>query len=178
MTTKQKVGAAIAAVLILGLVFGGDDAVDEPAAPTATAPAPQPEPEPEPAPAPDPEPAGPPMDLGDDPYLDGLWAACSMDDYDACDDLYWESPLGSEYEAFALERLDELDAREPAPAPERPATDLVMGLVWAGMDTEARAEICLGVGLFGADGAAEMIVAEAPEFPVDEVADWLARKCR
>ena len=167
MTTKQKVGAGIAAFLVIGLVFGGDDAVDEPAAPTATAPAPQPEP----------EPTGPPMDLGDDEYLDQLWAMCAADNYDACDDLFWESPLGSEYEAFAMERLDELDEQRP-PADDLFSTDFFMDLVWDGMDTEARAEICLGVGLFGADGAAEMIVAEAPDFPVDEVADWLTRACR
>lgn len=37
---------------------------------------------------------------GDDAYLDGLWDACEAGDWAACDALYSESPLGSEYEAF------------------------------------------------------------------------------
>ena len=39
---------------------------------------------------------------GDDPELDVLWDACEAGDDVACDDLYWESPLGSEYESFGL----------------------------------------------------------------------------
>ena len=175
MTRNQKIVAAVIGVLVLGSVFGGDDAADAPAAPApATAPAPAPEPAPEPQP--DPEPVGPPMDLGDDPDLDALWFACGAGDYDACDDLYWDSPLGSEYEAFALERLDELEAEGAGPTPD---TALVMDLVWAGMDDTERAEICLGVGLFGADGAAEIIAESAgPGFDVGEIADWLREKCR
>lgn len=37
---------------------------------------------------------------GDDPYLDGLWDACDQGDMVACDDLFNESPLGSDYESF------------------------------------------------------------------------------
>jgi hypothetical protein len=37
---------------------------------------------------------------GDDPTLDALWDACDEGDGQACDDLYWGSPVGSEYEAF------------------------------------------------------------------------------
>ena len=43
---------------------------------------------------------GEPNAYGDDPYLDSLWDACAGGDVQACDDLYWESPLGSEYESF------------------------------------------------------------------------------
>lgn len=38
---------------------------------------------------------------GDDPTLDALYDACAAGDMVACDDLYWDSPLGSDYEAFA-----------------------------------------------------------------------------
>src|SRR5690606_4400453 len=38
---------------------------------------------------------------GDDPALDALWDACEAGDGQACDDLYMDSPLGSEYEEFA-----------------------------------------------------------------------------
>jgi hypothetical protein len=37
---------------------------------------------------------------GDDPELDALWDACAAGDNVACDDLYSQSPFGSEYEAF------------------------------------------------------------------------------
>lgn len=39
---------------------------------------------------------------GDDPYLDGLYDGCAEGDDHACDDLYWESGPGTEYEDFAL----------------------------------------------------------------------------
>ncbi len=38
---------------------------------------------------------------GDDPILDALWDDCEAGVLRACDDLWWDSPVGSEYEAFA-----------------------------------------------------------------------------
>jgi hypothetical protein len=38
--------------------------------------------------------------FGDDPQLDALWTACSDGDAEACDDLFWDSPIDSEYETF------------------------------------------------------------------------------
>ncbi len=46
--------------------------------------------------------AGEPFAFGDDPELDVLYTACADGDFVACDDLYFASPIGSEYEAFAL----------------------------------------------------------------------------
>lgn len=37
---------------------------------------------------------------GDDPHLDSLWDGCAGGDMAACDQLYLESPIGSEYEDF------------------------------------------------------------------------------
>lgn len=37
---------------------------------------------------------------GDDPELDALWDSCQTGSGTACDDLYWASPGGSEYEDF------------------------------------------------------------------------------
>jgi len=37
---------------------------------------------------------------GDDPALDALWDDCAAGDYEACDDLYWQSPIGSAYEGY------------------------------------------------------------------------------
>lgn len=39
---------------------------------------------------------------GSDPELDVLWDGCANGDAIACDDLYWASPLDSDYERFAL----------------------------------------------------------------------------
>ena len=37
---------------------------------------------------------------GDNPELDALWDACEDGDGQACDDLYFSSAIGSEYEEF------------------------------------------------------------------------------
>lgn len=37
---------------------------------------------------------------GDDPALDALWDDCAAGDMAACDELYWSSPVGSDYEDF------------------------------------------------------------------------------
>lgn len=43
---------------------------------------------------------GEPDVYGDDPDLDALWDGCEAGDWEACDDLYRQSPIGSEYERF------------------------------------------------------------------------------
>ena len=37
---------------------------------------------------------------GDNAYLDGLWDACTAENWQACDDLYMQSDVGSGYEAY------------------------------------------------------------------------------
>jgi len=37
---------------------------------------------------------------GDNAYLDGLWDACTAEDWQACDDLFMQSDVGSGYEAY------------------------------------------------------------------------------
>lgn len=39
-------------------------------------------------------------DYGSDPALDALWDACTARDWQACDDLYSQSPAGSTYESY------------------------------------------------------------------------------
>ncbi len=41
-----------------------------------------------------------PYDYGDDPTLDALWDDCAGGSGDACDSLFFDSPIGSMYEAF------------------------------------------------------------------------------
>jgi hypothetical protein len=161
---------------VIGSAFGESDdpVVEAPAAPPVVeAPAPEPEPEP----APEPEPEADPDTYGDDAELDALWTKCAIDDLDACDELYWTSPLGSGYEAYALDRIAELD--QSVQQGEQDIADefgaaFFLDMLWADMDLSERAEICLGVGLFGAEGAAQIIVDEAPAFDVGDVAAWLA----
>jgi hypothetical protein len=43
---------------------------------------------------------GEPFIYGDDPELDVLWDGCAVGDTVACDDLYFLSPVDSEYEWF------------------------------------------------------------------------------
>lgn len=54
-------------------------------------------------------PAREPFTYGDDPFLDELWDECEnspgQSGMDACFDLFFESPVGSDYEAFAEEML-------------------------------------------------------------------------
>lgn len=46
------------------------------------------------------ESADAPYSFGDDATLDALWTSCGDGDMQACDDLYQESPVGSQYESF------------------------------------------------------------------------------
>jgi S1-C subfamily serine protease len=45
--------------------------------------------------------SGGPQSYGDDDTLDGLYDSCAAGDLGACDDLWWSSAYGSDYEAFA-----------------------------------------------------------------------------
>jgi hypothetical protein len=56
---------------------------------------------PEPTTEPDPDPDGEIGGYGSDPTLDALWDSCEGGDWQACDDLYWNSSIDSEYETFA-----------------------------------------------------------------------------
>lgn len=47
-----------------------------------------------------PPPGEAPGDLGDEAVLDELAGQCFTGDMAACDDLYFESPLGSDYETY------------------------------------------------------------------------------
>jgi hypothetical protein len=51
---------------------------------------------------------------GDDPTFDRLWDRCEGGDGAACDDLFWDSPVGSRYEEFGDTCGDRY---EPAEAP-------------------------------------------------------------
>lgn len=50
-----------------------------------------------------------PGTFGDDEELDALWTACADGNLDGCDDLYFQSPFGSEYERFGSTCGDRVD---------------------------------------------------------------------
>lgn len=79
--------AVIAVVVLVAVMLGrGTDPAPGPTGPVATE-----------APA-----SGSPdaFAYGDDPYFDALWDSCESGDAQACDDLFQESPVDSEYEEF------------------------------------------------------------------------------
>jgi hypothetical protein len=43
-----------------------------------------------------------PNAYGDDPGLDRLWESCERGSMGACDRLFWDAPLFSDYEEFGL----------------------------------------------------------------------------
>jgi len=177
----------IAAVAFVALAFIGSllpdtpsevaqEATSAPATPAPTPSAPKP-------PAPSQEPERPavigPDKYGDDPALDALWDLCEDGDYQACEDLYFDSPLNSEYEAFALSSMDMMDEG----LTERGIVDLLgpdalMDLVWNRTDAEGQAELCQGYALLGGLGAGR-IISESSNGTVtpEEAAAWLKGKC-
>lgn len=68
-----------------------------------------------------------PQNYGDDPFLDDLYDECDGGDDNACDDLYLQSPLGSEYEEF--------------------------GRSCGGVDPGSIGGLCADSGSFGPDGS-------------------------
>lgn len=67
-----------------------------------------------------------PFNIGDDLYLDELWAGCSGGNGADCDALWMESPVGSIYESYGVScgnRPEILDCTEEMNGPETaPAT--------------------------------------------------------
>lgn len=166
----KKIGIAVAVLIVLGMLFGGDD--DAPAPVAASVPQ-QPAPAPAPEPAPEAEPAEP-MSYGDDAELDRLYDLCEADDIDACDELWWDSPIGSEYEAFADKRQQEL---EP-PLSDADLALFALEYTWLNASQSDRDAICDGVAIFGADIAGAMIAAEADIITGADAAAFLADKCK
>ena len=93
---------------------------------------------------------------GTDAALDELWVACSSGDPDACDNLYFEAPVDSDYEMFgftcgglALANCDEVlgdgDASDEEVGPEAgslpPGEDTELDALWVACDGGS-AEAC------------------------------------
>lgn len=174
MKTLIKIGLTVGLLVVL---FGCSPEYQE-AATTASAEPPRVNaPEPEKI-RPEPEPQLP-DEYGDDPFFDDLWDRCEAGEFDACEDLYYESPFGSAYETYGSDRIAELNDE----VTERDVVDLLgpeflLDMVWDGMTPSDRDEMCLGLRLLGpiesgkivAEGSGGLVTAE-------EVAEWLTAKC-
>jgi len=69
------VSGSVVAVIAVAFIISSSNGVSDSGEPTASAP-------------------------GSSSNLDVLWASCAGGDFQACDDLYMEAPLGSDYQAF------------------------------------------------------------------------------
>lgn len=113
------VAVIVGILFATGVIGGGDDEADGGETTTATETVSEPDPDPttdeteppttDPGPTttdPEPDPTtttsgtGGEGSYGSDAELDGYWDDCEAGDLAACDDLYWNSPIGSEYEEF------------------------------------------------------------------------------
>ena len=169
MTKGQKIGAVVGAVLVLGWIGGSGDA------PEQTAPAPAPEPTP--APEPEAEPALP-MDFGDDAALDRLWTACAAGDEDACYDLWWDSPVGSEYQRFADEQIEQIEERT-GEDPDDAFAQLLLEMVWGDMTRAERQELCSGYFLLGGLEAGQLVAeSSGGTVTAQQAADFFSEVCR
>jgi len=70
---------------------------------------------------------------------------------DACDDLFWDSPLSSEYEAFAQEQgaPSSYDSSPEVDATSDEFVALIFDAQWETMPSADRTSFCEGYNLFG-----------------------------
>lgn len=169
------IGAVIALFVIIAIFADPpeDDTNDEPVV-EEVEPTVEPEPEPEPTIEPEPEPepernAGP--NLGNDPYLNGLVDECARGDADACDSLFWESPIGSDYETWALEQQLDVEFDDDI-------ATLALWITWEAMPQDERDALCESVDFFGVEWAADL-AAEGAEgsFSIEAIVGFLQDAC-
>lgn len=163
----MKIRYTIATVIIVAIILLlGGCATGTPTAVPPTEPAPQP--------------ASEPYAYGDDPTLDALYDRCSRDDIDACDELYWTSPLGSRYEKYGLDRTIELEKPDvPVNAPDDIDPAVLLDIAWELSLTESdRRDICDGIDALGYDVGGR-ILAESSGWAVSaaDASAWLRTKC-
>lgn len=120
-----------------------------------------------------------PMAYGDDPYFDVLWRLCDVDDVDACDDLYWESPRGSDYKRFADEKLEVLvDAVTEKYVVELLGAEFLFNLLWSEMTDDQQQRMCESLNRFGAAHTGSVIADTSGGLVTPEEAGlWLNKQC-
>lgn len=186
---KKKWVIAVGALVLIGGLADSDDssdgeavaAADEaPSEPTADAEPPSAEAQPPattlPTEAPPPPPA--PGTYGSDPTLDRLQDRCAGGDGDACDDLYWDSPSGSAYEAFAESRQG-TDNGLLSDADMGSIRELALEVTWGAMSVEEQVDVCLGFNTYGAEVSYEFFTTGWTDEPptLAQFSDFFYSKC-
>lgn len=132
----QRNTFVIPAVFLAGaLIFGIFDNASEPTA--SPPPVEQTTVAPEPEPEPDPEPPAAEGEYGSDSYFDNLYDDCESGSTSACDTLYWESPIDSEYESFALSQGSPSGTSEHAPD-----MNTLMAMAWDTFSASEQNDFC------------------------------------
>ena len=101
------------------------------------------EPEPEPEPAPQRNSSG---DLGTNARFDALAGRCDAGSAEACEELFLNSPAGSEYESYAIERMFPDDLAEPPTTTEDFDDEfarLAFEIVWANLTRDDQRDVCI-----------------------------------
>jgi hypothetical protein len=121
-----------------------------------------------------------PYRYGDDPYYDALWDSCEADDIDACEDLYWESPKGSEYKRFGDERLDVLlDVVNEQSILDLIGPDFLFEIIWDDMTQDEQNSLCLSLAIFGPEETGDIIAESSGGLVSAESASlWLTKECQ
>jgi len=117
--------ATLATLVVLAVLLVACGSIEEPTPPVE-----------EPTP-PVEEPTPDPVGYGSDPVLDAYQDACADGDAAACEDLYWNSPFGSEYEAYAQEQ-----GAPSATATDEELHDLAFATLRDTMSESERAAFC------------------------------------
>ena len=121
-----------------------------------------------------------PYRYGDDPYFDALWDSCQADNIDACEDLYWESPRGSEYKKFGDERLDVLlDIVNEQSVVDLIGEEFLFAIIWDGMTEQEQQELCSSLAVFGPTATGNIIAESSGGLVAPEaVSSWLSKECQ
>jgi hypothetical protein len=148
--TRTLTALLLALTIVLAGCTNNDTPQDQAIVEQPVAPAPEPAPAPAPAPAPT-TPAPRANAYGSDPTLDSLQDSCAAGVMESCDRLFWESPLGSEYEAFAQSKRYPLAAQDPPSS--NIDMEVLMGLTWHETSEYQRQEFCMSYHFLGPDAA-------------------------
>lgn len=115
--------------------------------------------------------------MSGDAHLDALYVACDEGEMGACDDLYWESPVGSDHEAFGDTcggrqaedtGLDCGDGEASNDWSDAEIFELAMDLQLGTLTAAETVELCDGVDMFGMD-----VAVAAYRVGFEEEGDWL-----
>jgi hypothetical protein len=194
----RHAGAALALIALLAACGGGehpsasgdedriaalearlDEAEERAAAAEAARAEPTPEPtsDPETTPEPTPEPEPEPDVYGSDSVLDDLHDRCEDGDTEACDQLFWYSPLGSEYEAFAAERgSSDMFGSVDKDMDDDAIARIVLELTWDNMSPDQRSEICDGLAI-GLPVARIIADSAGPTVTTEMISSYLSDMC-